>query len=361
MNSPTYSVDGRDVGIRSDGEPTTNMSDFNLPAGGTLQTGHSISGETSIPEGFELSPLATQGHPGPKGALNDPSFSMGMLNADLDNGDTTMTEMDELLSSEDSAEEMSRSQTREIPTNMASESLEMTSPEIKQEPISMGDIPYMDSLPSVTVNQNIVSQLVGKCVPETRGVTVLLGATSDIAPTMDVDVSTVIDRGIEINSSDMQLVPVPVSKNQGSPCMIPEDTSRSCRKRVRFDAEDERVDQQRPAKKVHQDSVAVWDVPRLKTPNLPSEDSDMSSLNVQQLPSPVESLPENTSFPLTTTQANSPFKTAVLDQFKARDVSLLTFVPPRLSRDIKQANLENSLIAKSRFIESPPSQPKIKK
>jgi hypothetical protein len=353
MNSPTYSVGGRDVTFRFDEEHTTNMIDFNLPAGATLEMGHSIADETSIPEGFDLSSIATQDHPDPEGALNDPSFSIGVLNEDFDNDDTTMTEMYDLFSSADTGVEMPGSLTCEMPTIMASESLEMSSPEIKLEPISMDGISHMDSLPSATLNQDIVSQLIGECAPETREVTLLSEATPDTAPTLEADASTVIDGDIEMSSFDMQLVPVSASEDTVSPCMIPANTSKSSRKRVHFDVDDHGDDQYPPAKKMQREFIAVWDVPRMKTIDLLSGDIETGLLNVQQLPSPIDSLPDMTSPLASPINANMTFDTTETSHCNTRGVSLSADLPLKLSIDVKHADPEITPTTTSTFIESP--------
>jgi hypothetical protein len=241
-------------------------------------------------------------------------------------------------------------------STMVSESVQMSSPEIKLEPLSVDAIPYMNTLPSAIGSPSAKSEPLRRLAAE------WLEDAGAMATPVDADTSTMIKRYIETMPFDMQPVPVSIAQDAGSRYIFPDDTGTSPRKRVRFKIEDGEEDQQPPAKKLRHKFVTVWDAPQTKTKDdleKSSEDIEMGVLDVQKVCSPTEASQDMISPPSTPSSTNMTFQKLETGNFEAWGIPLSAEMPPQLSMYSKHPDLEKSLTTAPSSIDI--TQPKSKK
>jgi hypothetical protein len=372
MNSPTYSVDGMDVGFQFDETNATNMLNLDHPASASLDVEPSNEDATTIPKCSNPTSSEIRDTSSSDDNLRGPSVSIKetatgtprrlqpgwgspmfetlygaswvrerpqVLDAGSDFDDRNLAKMSEHVTSGDAAANMAQPYAYEIST-MVSESVQMSSPEIKLEPLSADTILYVNTLPSAIGGPSMKSKPLEKLAAE------WLEDAGAMATPVDTDTSTMIERFIERMPFDMQPVPVSITQDAGSRYMCPEDTGNSPRKRVHFKIEGGEEDQQPPAKKLRQKFVTVWDVPQTKTRDdleKSPEDIEMGVLDVQKVCGPTEASQDMISPPSTPSDANMTFQKNETGEFEAWEVPLSAEMPPQLSMDSKHPDLEKSL------------------
>jgi hypothetical protein len=351
MNSPTYSVDGMDVGFQFDETNATNMLNLDHPASASLDVEPSNEDATTIPKcskstESEIRDISSSDDTmsGPSVSIKEtatgtprrlqPGWSSPMF--EVLYGASWVQERPQVL---DAGSDFAVPYAYEMST-MVSESVQMSSPEIKLEPLSADAIPYMNTLPSAIGGPSVKSKPLGKLAAE------WLEDPGAMATPVDAVTSTMIERSIERMPFDMQPVPVSITQDAGSRYMCPEDTGNSPRKRVHFKIEDGEEDQQPPAKKLRQKFVTVWDVPQTKTRDdleKSPEDIEMGVLDVQKVCSPTEASQDMISPPSTPSDTNMTFQKIETGDFEAWEVPPSAEMPPQLSMDSKHLDLEKSL------------------
>jgi hypothetical protein len=230
-------------------EAATNIPDFDFSAAATQETVRSVAERPTTLEHFEMSSLTAGNRSVPEGTLNSPPLSIDNVKEEFDTDNKIMDDMYALLASAATGVDMQ--QPMQYPTTRAYEPAVKSSPEIKMEPISMEDIPHMDSLPLATADQKRVQRLVEEWSHKIRE-----GAPSpEATPLLETKPSTLKAEPREMSSTEMQQLPVSTSKGACSPCNSPEDTAKCSRKRLRVEVEDIEEDQKRPAKKLQQQFV----------------------------------------------------------------------------------------------------------
>lgn len=258
MNSPIYSGADKDVPSLFDQEATIMVPSLDVPAASTQKIEPSNADELTIPERFEFIITKAEECSVPGTTLNNPSLSLGNIKEVLDVDNKNMDETYSLLESVDAGVEMKESWNYQMSNNLAYEPVVKNSPEIKMEPISMEDIPHIDSLPLATTDYKTVPGLIEKCsskIREARESAPSPEATSDLARLVEAKSSTLKTESKEPRSTDMQLLPVSASKDTYFARNSTEDTAKCSSKRVRVEAENIGEDQNRPAKKLHQQFV----------------------------------------------------------------------------------------------------------
>lgn len=258
MNSPIYSGADKDVPSLFDQEATIMVPSLDVLAASTQKIEPSNADELTIPERFEFIITKAEDCSVPGTTLKNPSLSLGNIKEVLDVDNKSMDETYSLLESVDAGVEMKESWKYQMSNNLAYEPVVKNSPEIKMEPISMEDIPHIDSLPLATTDYKTVSGVIEKCsskIREARESAPSPEATSDLARLVEAKSSTLKTESKEPRSTDMQLLPVSASKDTYSARNSTEDTAKCSSKRVRVEAENIGEDQNRPAKKLHQQFV----------------------------------------------------------------------------------------------------------
>jgi hypothetical protein len=371
MNSPTYSVDGMDVGIQFDETNATNMLNLDHPASASLDVEPSNGNATTIPRRSKSTGSQIRDTSSSEDTMSGPSVSIKEIATGTPRrlqpgwgspmfealyGASWVQERAQVL---DAGSDFAVPYAYEMST-MVSESVQMSSPEIKLELLSVDAIPYINTLPSAICSPRVESEPLERLAAE------WLEDAGAMATPVDADTSTMIERSIETMPFDMQPVPVSITQDAGSRYMCPEGTGNSPRKRVHFKIEDGKEDQQPPAKKVRQKLrqkfVTVWDVPQTKTKDdleKSSEDIEMGALGVQKVCSPTEASQHMISSPSTPSGTNMTFQKIETGDFEAWEVPLSAEMPPQLSMDSKHPDLEKSLTTAPSSIDI--TQPKSKK
>jgi hypothetical protein len=367
MNSPTYSVDGMEVGFQFDETNATNMLNLDNPASANLDVEPSNEDATTIPKcskstGSEIRDTSSSDDTmsGPSVSLKEtatgtpprlqPGWGSPMFEALY--GASWVQERPQVS---DAGSDFAVPYAYEMLT-MVSESVQMSSPEIKLEPLSADAIPYMNTLPSAIGGPSVKSKPLEKLAAE------WLEDAWAMANPVDADASTMIERCIETMPFDMQPVPVSITQDAGSRYMCPGDTGNSPRKRVHFKIEDGEEDQQPPAKKLRQKFVTMWDVLQTKTKDdleKSYEDIEMGVLDVQKVCSPTEASQDMISPPSTPSGTNMTFQKIETGDFEAWEVPLSAEMPPQLSMDSKHPDLKKSMTRAPSSIDI--TQPKSKK
>jgi hypothetical protein len=339
MNSPTYSVDGMDVGFQFDETNAISMLNLDHPASASLDVEPSSENATTIPRcskstGSEIRDTSSSDDTmsGPFVSIKEtatgtprrlqPGWGSPMFEALY--GASWVQERAQVL---DAGSDFAVPYAYEMST-MVSESVQMSSPEIKLEPLSADAIPYMDPSAKSKPLENLAAEW--------------LEDAGAMATPVDADTSTMIERSIEPMPFDMQPVPVSITQDAGSRSMCPEDTGNSPRKRVHFKIEDGEEDQQPPAKKLRQKFDTVWDVTQTKTKDdleKISEDIEIGVLDVQKVCSPAEASQDMISPHSTPSGTNMTFQKIETGDFEAWEVPLSAEMPPQLSMDSKHPNL----------------------
>jgi hypothetical protein len=371
MNSPTYSVDGMDVGFQSDETNATNMLNLDHPASASLDVAPSGEDATTVPKCSKSTGSEIRNTSSSNDTMSGPSVSIKetatgtprrlqpgwgspmfeslygaswvqerpqVLDAGSDFDVRNLAKMSEHVTSGDAAANMAQPYAYEIST-MASESVQMGSPEIKLEPLSADAIPYMNTLPSAIGGPSAKSK------PPEKPAAEWLEAAGAMATPVDTDTSTMIERSVERMPFDMQPVRVSITQDAGSRYMCPEDTGNSPRKRVHFKIEDGEEDQPL-AKKLRQKFVPVWDVPQTKTKDVLEksfEDIEMGVLDVHKVWSPTEASQDMILPPSIPSDTNMTFQKIETGDFEAWEVPPSAEMPPQLSMDSKHPDLEKSL------------------
>jgi hypothetical protein len=230
-------------------EAATNIPDFDLSAAATQETVRSVAEKLTTLEHFAMSSLTAGNRSVPEATLNSPPLSINNIKEEFDTDNKIMDDMYALLASTATGVEMQQSV--QHPTTRTYEPVVKSSPEIKMEPISMEDIPHMDSLPLATADQKRVPRLVEDWSSKIRED----APSPEATPLRETKPSTLKAEPRETSSTHMHQLPFSLSKDTYSSRKSPEETAKCSRKRVRVEVEDIGEDQKRPAKKLQQQLV----------------------------------------------------------------------------------------------------------
>ncbi len=257
-NSPISSSADKDVPSLFDEEATINAPGLDVQAAHTQKIEPSVADELTTPERFEFIISKAEDRSAPVTILNNHPFSLSNIKEELDTNDKSMDEAYPLPASVDTGVEMKQLLNYQILNAFAYEPVVKSSPGIKMEPMSIEDISHMDSLALATADHKTVQRLNDEWsskIREGRESAPSRGAASDQARFVEAKPSTMKAEPKEPISTDMQLSPVSTSNDTYSAHRSPEDTAKCSNKRVRVEAEDNREEQNRPAKKLRQQFV----------------------------------------------------------------------------------------------------------
>jgi hypothetical protein len=258
MNSPIYCGADIDVPSLLDEEATINIPGLDVPAAPTQKIEPSIPDQLTTPECLEVTIFKVEDWSVPETTPSNPSLTLGNIKEKLLTENKNMDDTYPLLEPVDTGVKTKPPLHYGMPNTWKYELALKNSPEIKMEPISMHDIPHMDSFPLATTDYKIVPRLIEECSSEPREGRESAPspeAASDLPRLVEAKSSTMKAEPNEPSSTDMQLLPVSTSKDTHSARKSPEETAKCSNKRVRIEAENIEEGQNRPAKKLHQQFV----------------------------------------------------------------------------------------------------------
>ncbi|KAN0096295.1 hypothetical protein V8E51_015100 [Hyaloscypha variabilis] len=272
LSSPTISITNMDFDFESGEITTPNAPDLGLPDAAIPNMELSIVDSTTISDIFD----SNVGAAGEQFASKSPPNNSFLFPGDRDLGsefdETKFTESSGLFSS--------------VSEHMG---MRMSSPEIKAEPMSVDDLPYLDILPSVTTSSSTSPEPTEPPSSMVKGEEVLSEVLLDTIPLADIHSLTMVGEDIRAISSEIKLEShsVDVAHYDEFHNIRKKSVSKSPRKRVHFAIEGEKEVQQPPAKKLRQEVFATCDVPQLKTEaeNFPEENA-VAPFDVPQLSNP---------------------------------------------------------------------------
>jgi hypothetical protein len=211
------------------------------------------------------------------------------------------------------------------------------------EPISLEDIPYMNSLPSPILGVDKSSQPAEEHSLEIQEATPSPETTLITGTSNSTDTASLVPKAEFCVQTGMDSVPVHPDRDHGIAHDTQTDTFENLEKRARSDFDDEEECQQPPKKKAQHNFVAVWDKPEAESvggTDTPCQNADISPLNEQELSESFHVVSNVDSVPSPSIAPNITTKSPVVGIDTEREVSISGDRLQRLLADMNRSETQ---------------------